>query len=147
MPSYAPGFGVGPFGLSPFGVPAPAYSVEPPMVLRSSRKVDLVTGTVETDGDGNFVGMDDVGQRMVLAIQTAKIPDLQGIAFDEEVQQEIRRVLEAAELTTGRAPDVTLFRRNSDRPIVVEPKPGGVNVTVYYRNNLVQTETSVVVSR
>jgi hypothetical protein len=147
MTSYAPGYGVGPFGLSPFGVPAPPWEDEPPTVLHSSRKVDLVRGIVESDNDGNPRGMDDVGQRVVLAVQRAKIPELQGIAFDEEVQQEIRRALAEAELTTGSPPDIDLFRQNSDRPIEVEPLTGGVNVTVHYRNNLVGTETSVTVGR
>ncbi len=145
MTSYAPGFGVGPFGLSPFGVPAPPWGDETPTVLRSSRKVDLVRGKIVFDGDGNAEGMDDVGQRVVLAVQRAVIPDLQGISFDEEVQQEIRLRLEQADLLASAAPDITLFRQNSDRPIDVRPKPGGVDVTVYYRNNLVGTETSVTV--
>lgn len=145
MPSYAPGYGLGPHGLSPFGVPAPPWTEEPPTILRSSRKVDLARGRVEVDDDGNFVGMDDVGQRVVLAVKQAKIPPLQGISFDEEVQQEIRRVLAAAELTTGAAPDIDLFRKDAGRVIEVEPRPNGANVTVHYRNNLAQTETSVTI--
>lgn len=147
MSSYAPGFGLGPFGLTPFGVPAPPWVDEPPIVLHSSRRINLVDGSVLYDADGNPQGMDDTGQRMVLAIRQARLPDLQGISFDEQIQQEIRRVLDDAALTSGSPPDATLVRPNSNRPIVVERTPGGCNITVFYRNNLVGTETSITIAR
>lgn len=145
MTSYAPGFGLGPFGLSPFGVPAAEWIEEPPTVLRSSRKIDLVAGLVEVDSDGNFEGMDDIGQRVVLAVKRARIPDLQGISFDEEMQQEIRRVLDEAGLIARVAPDIDLFRKDAGRPIVVEPRAGGSRITVHYRNNVAGSETSVTI--
>jgi hypothetical protein len=145
MPSYAPGFGAGPFGLSPFGIPAEDWSEETPTVLRSSRKVNLVTGKVEVDDDGNFEGMDDIGQRVVLAVKRAKIPPLQGISFDEEMQQEIRRVLTEASLTTGLPPDIDLYRKDAGRTIEVVPKAGGAEITVHYRNNVAGSETSVMI--
>lgn len=145
MANYAPGFGQGPHGLSPFGVPAPDWSVETPTILRSSRRVDLVTGTVGVDSDGNFEGMDDIGQRVVLAVKRARIPPLQGISFDEEMQQEIRRVLAEATLTTGAPPDITLFRKDAGRVIEVVARPNGADMTVHYRNNVAGSETSVTI--
>lgn len=147
MTSYAPGFGLGPFGLSPFGAPAPPWEDEPPIVLHSSRRIDLTDGSIAYDADGNPLGMDDIGQRMVLAVRRAVLPELQGIAFDEEIQQEIRRVLAEAALISGEPADVTLHRPNSTRPIVVERTPNGCNVTIFYRNNIVGTETSIVLAR
>jgi hypothetical protein len=145
MPSYAPGFGAGPHGLSPFGVPADDWAEEGSTVLRSSRKIDLVAGTVELDDDGNPEGMDDTGQRVVLAMRRVKVPALQGLTFDETMQQEVRRVLADASLTTTSPPDIDLYRKDGGRPVVVQTRPGGAYVTVHYRNNLTGTETSVTV--
>lgn len=145
MANYAPGFGAGPFGLFPFGVPAPDWAEEAPTILRSSRRVDLVSGTVGVDENGNFEGMDDIGQRVVLAVKRARIPPLQGISFDEEMQQEVRRVLAEAALTTGTPPDIDLYRKDAGRVIEVVARPGGANVTVHYRNNVAGSETSVTI--
>jgi hypothetical protein len=139
------GFGVGPFGLTPFGVPLDAFGPEGPTILRSSRKVDLVSGSYALDVDGNFLGMDDVGQRVLLAVRTAIVPDLQGTSFVEEMQAEVRRVLDP--VIGGSNPDASLSNKNGTAPIVVVPRPGGVDLTIYYRNNLTGSETSVTVTK
>lgn len=132
------GFGAAPFGLHPFGIPLEEFSPEGPTILRSSRDVDLVRGGYDVDSDGNFVGMDDVAQRVILAVRTAVVPDLQGLDFDESMKAEILRVLRP--LTPSQNPDITV------RNIVVVRFPGGVRNRVFYRNNLVGTETSVSVT-
>jgi hypothetical protein len=141
------GFGTVPFGLSPFGIPPEPFVDETPTILRSSRKVNLVTGRVELDDDGNFDGMDDIAQRVVLAVRQAVIPELQGVAFDEQMQQEIRRVIAEAELTTGNAPSITLVRQDGQRPILITAKPNGADISISYLNNLTGTETSVTIVR
>ena len=141
------GFGTVPFGLSPFGIPPEPFADEGPTVLSSSRKLDLVTGVVTNDSDGNPEGMDDIAQRVMLAVQQAKVPPIQTSAFDEQMQQAIRQVLTEAELTTGSAPSIDLVRKDGQRPIQVFPQAGGVNVSISYRNNLTGTETSVEVVR
>lgn len=141
------GFGTVPFGLSPFGIPPDPFEEEGPTVLRSSRKLDLVRGTVVVDSDGNPEGMDDIAQRVVLAVRLSVVPEIQTRAFDEEMQQEIRRQLALAELTTGNAPAIDLVRADGQKPVQIFPKPNGFQATISYRNNLAGTETSVVVVR
>lgn len=145
--AFPTGFGTVPFGLSPFGIPPEPFAEEGPTVLRSSRKLDLVRGVVNIDEDGNPEGMDDIAQRVILAVRQARIPEIQTRAFDEEMQQEIRRVLAEAELTTGSAPSIDLVRADGQRAIQVFPKPNGVDISISYRNNLTGTETSVEVVR
>jgi hypothetical protein len=141
------GFGTVPFGLSSFGIPPGDPAVEGPTVLRSSRSIDPVRGILNVDDDGNFVGMDDIAQRVVLAVKQAKIPELQTRSFDEEVQQEIRRVLVDAQLTIGNAPTILLVRKDGGRPIQVTAKPNGADISISYLNNLTGTETSIEVDR
>lgn len=141
------GFGTTPFGLYPFGIPPEEFEDEGPTVLHSSRKLDLATGTIELDDDGNPEGMDDVAQRVVLAVRQAIVPEIQTRAFDEEMQQEVRRVLAEAELTTGSAPVIDLVRADGQRAVQIFPKSNGVDISISYRNNLTGTETSVKVVR
>lgn len=141
------GFGTVPFGLSSFGIPPDEYEDEGPTLLRSSRKLDLVQGIVVVDDDGNFDGMDDIGQRVVLAIRQCVVPELQSRAFDEQMQQEIRRVLALAELTTSGSPSIDLVRSDGQKPVQIFPKPNGFNASISYRNNLTGTETTIVVQR
>lgn len=141
------GFGTVPFGLSPFGIPPEPFAEERPTVLRSSRKVDFVTGTIRIDDDGNPEGMDDVAQRVVLAVRQAVVPELQTRSFDEEMQQEIRRVLVTAELTTGSAPNILLTRADGQKPVQITQKPNGFQALISYRNNLTGTETSIEIVR
>lgn len=141
------GFGTVPFGLYPFGLPPDALAVEGPTVLNSSRKLDLVKGTVRIDDDGNSEGMDDIAQRVILAVRQARIPEIQTVAFDEQMQQEIRRVLSDAQLTTGSAPSIDLIRADGQRAVQVFPRSNGANFSISYRNNLTGTETSVDVVR
>lgn len=145
MPPPPSGYGLGGFGVCPFGVPYPAPAEEPRVVLRSSRDVDMIRGGYAVDADGNFVGMDDVAQRVLLAVRTAKIPELQILGFDEEARAEIRRVLDAASLTTGATPAITLFREDPGETIEIRRDPGGARIAVFYKNNLTGTKTSVEV--
>ena len=141
------GFGTVPFGLSPFGIPPDPFAEEGPTALRSSRKLDLVRGTVLVDSDGNPEGMDDIAQRVILAVRLSVVPEIQTRAFDEEMQQEIRRQLALAELTTGTAPAIDLVRADGQKPVQIFPKPNGFQASISYRNNLTGTETSVEVVR
>lgn len=141
------GFGTVPFGLSPFGIPPDEVEVEGPTILNSSRKLNLVTGTVEIDDDGNSEGMDDIAQRVVLAVRQCVVPELQTVAFDEEMQQEIRRQLALAELTTGSAPSIDLVRSDGQKPVQIFPLPNGFQATISFLNRLTGTETSVEVER
>lgn len=141
------GFGTVPFGLSPFGIPPDPFADEGPTVLRSSRQLDLVRGVVNIDEDGNAEGMDDIAQRVILAVRRCVVPELQTRAFDEEMQQEIRRQLALAELTTGTAPSIDLVRSDGQKPVQIFPKPNGFQASISYRNNLTGTETSVEVVR
>ena len=141
------GFGTVPFGLSPFGIPPEPFAEEGPTVLRSSRKIDLVRGIVSIDDDGNSEGMDDIAQRVLLAVRRVRVPELQTRSFDEEMQQEIRRVLTEAELTIGSNPSIALVRADGQRPVQIFPKPNGFQASISYRNNLTGTETSVTVVR
>ncbi len=141
------GFGTVPFGLSTFGIPPDDPEEEGPTVLNSSRKLDLVRGIVNIDDDGNPEGMDDIAQRVILAVRQAKVPEIQTRSFDEEMQQEIRRVLADAALTTGSAPSIDLVRADGQRAVQVFPKSNGVDISVSYRNNLTGTETSIEVVR
>lgn len=142
-----PGFGIVPFGLSPFGIPPEPFAEEGPTILNSSRKLDLVLGTVEFDSDGNSEGMDDIAQRVILAIRQCVVPEIQTKAFDEEMQQEIRRQLALAELTTGSAPSIDLVRADGQRAVQIFPLANGFQALISYRNNLTGTETSVEVVR
>lgn len=141
------GFGTVPFGLSPFGIPPEPFAEEGPIVLNSSRKLDLVGKTVRIDSDGNSEGMDDIAQRVILAVRQAVVPQIQTRAFDEQMQQEIRRVLREAELTTGSNPTIDLVRQDGQRPVQISPRPNGANISISYRNNLTNTETTIEVVR
>lgn len=141
------GFGTVPYGLYKFGVPPTPFAEEGPTVLHSSRKIDLVRGTVNIDDDGNAEGMDDIAQRVLLAVRQVRVPELQTRSFDEEMQQEIRRVLTEAELTIGSNPSIDLVRADGQKPVQIFPKPNGFQATISYRNNLTGTETSVTVVR
>lgn len=145
MVSPLSGFGLGGFGLTPFGIPLDPFADEPTIVLRSSRDVDMRRGGYVVDSDGNFSGMDDVAQRVLLAVRTAKIPSLQTLGFDEEARAEVRRVLDAASLTTGATPEITLFREDPGDTIEIRKDPGGARIAVFYRNNVTGSETSVVI--
>jgi hypothetical protein len=102
---------------------------------------------VVVDDDGNAEGMDDIGQRVVLAVKSAIVPELQTRSFDEEMQQEIRRVIAAAELTTGNSPSIALVRNDGQKPVQIFPKPNGFQASISYLNNLTGTETTVTVQR
>jgi hypothetical protein len=141
------GFGTVPFGLSPFGLPPDPFANEGPTVLNSSRKLDLVLGVVIVDADGNSIGMDDIAQRVILAVRQCRVPELQTVAFDEEMQQEIRNQLALAELTIGSAPTIDLVRADGQKPVQIFPKPNGFQASISYRNNLTGTETSVEIVR
>lgn len=141
------GFGTVPYGLYKFGVPPTPFAEEGPTVLHSSRKIDLVQGVVNIDDDGNAEGMDDIAQRVLLAVRQVRVPELQTRSFDEEMQQEIRRVLTEAELTIGSNPSIDLVRSDGQKPIQIFPKPNGFQASISYRNNLTGTETSVTVVR
>jgi hypothetical protein len=141
------GFGTVPFGLAPFGIPPDPFDEEGPTVLVSSRQLDLVQGNVEIDDDGNPEGMDDIAQRVILAVQSVVVPQIRTRAFDEEMQQEIRRVLAEAELTTGSAPSIDLVRADGQRAVQIFTTPNGANISVSFFNNLTGTETSVEVVR
>lgn len=141
------GFGTVPFGLYPFGIPPEEFAEEGPTILVSSRELDLVQGTVEMDDDGNPAGMDDIAQRVILAIRQVVVPEIRTRAFDEQMQQEVRRVLADAELTTGNAPAIELVRADGQRPVQIFPKPNGAEISISYRNNLTGTETSIEVVR
>lgn len=143
----SPGFGTVPFGLSTFGIPPDPFPVEGATILRSSRRVDLVEGIVENDDEGNPKGMDDIAQRVVLAVRRVVVPELQTRSFDEEMQQEIRRVLTEAELTTGSAPSIDLVRADGQRAVQIATIPNGANISISYRNNLTGTETSIEIVR
>jgi hypothetical protein len=141
------GFGTVPFGLYPFGIPPDPFAEEGPTVLHSSRKIDLIRGTVNIDDDGNAEGMDDIAQRVLLAVRQVRVPELQTRSFDEEMQQEIRRVLAEAELTIGSNPSIDLVRADGQKPVQIFPKPNGFQASISYRNNLTGTETVVTVVR
>lgn len=145
MPLPSTGFGLGGFGVTPFGIPYDDPAEEAPIVLVSSRDVSLVSGGYVLDDDGNFAGMDDIAQRVLLAVRTAKIPELQIVGFDEEVRAEVRRVLDAASLTTGATPAITLSREDPGDTIEIRKDPGGARIAVFYKNNLTGTRTSVEV--
>lgn len=141
------GFGTVPFGLTPFGIPPDPFADEGPTVLRSSRKVDFVRGLVTNDDDGNPEGMDDIAQRIVLAVKRVVVPEIQTRSFDEEMQQEIRRVLTEAELLSTSNPAIDLVRSDGQRAVQIVPKPNGFQASISYRNNLTGTEMSVTVVR
>jgi hypothetical protein len=141
------GFGTVPFGLAPFGIPPEPFDEEGPTILVSSRQLDLVQGNVDIDDDGNPEGMDDIAQRVILAVQSVVVPQIRTRAFDEEMQQEVRRVLAEAELTIGSAPSIDLVRADGQRAVQIFTTPNGANISVSYRNNLTGTETSVEVVR
>lgn len=135
------GFGLGPFGLSPFGIPPSPFAETPPTVLVSSREVNLVDGGYELDEFGNFAGMDDVGQRIVLGVKTAVLPELQIVGFEEAARAEILRVLDP--VIGGSNPDATVRGEN----VSVVLKPYGFEITIPYVNNVTGSETSVTIRR
>jgi hypothetical protein len=91
--------------------------------------------------------MDDIAQRVILAVHSVVVPELQTRAFDEEMQQRIRAALADAELTTGTSPAIELVRGDGQKPVQIVLKPNGFQATISYRNNLTGTETSVEVVR
>lgn len=127
-------FGTGVFGYG-LGYSPPAFTEEPPITLVSSQQVDLVAGTLGYDDDGNEIGMDDTGQRIVLLARTAKQPGIQGPDFVAAVEDEIRKAL--FPVTGGTPPDATITS------IAVVPTADGAQTTITYVNNLTNTETSI----
>ena len=127
-------YGLGPFGFG-YGYSPPVPVDEAPIVLVSSQLVDLVTGTLAFDDDGNEVGMDDTGQRIVLLARTAEEPGIIGPDFAAAVEDNIRKAL--LPVTGGNPPDATVTS------IAVTVIPGGSQKTITYVNNLTNTETSV----
>ena len=91
--------------------------------------------------------MDDIAQRVLLAVRQVRVPELQTRSFNEEMQQEIRRVLTEAELTIGSNPSIDLVRADGQKPVQIFPKPNGFQASISYRNNLTGTETVVTVVR
>lgn len=127
-------FGQGPFGFG-FGYSPPAFTDEPPITLVSSQKIDLVTGTASFDADGNEIGMDDTGQRIVLLARTVEEPGIIGPDFVATIEDNIRKAL--LPVTGGTPPDATITA------ITVVPTDNGAQTTITYVNNLTNTETSV----
>lgn len=128
------GFGVGAFGWG-LGFSPPVFTDEPPVTLVSSQQVDLVTGKLGYDDDGNEVGMDDTAQRIVLLARTAKLPSLRGVDFTAAVEDALRKAL--VPVTGGTPPDATITS------VTVVPTANGVQTTITYTNNLTNTETSI----
>jgi hypothetical protein len=142
MPHLPPiGFGLGAFGLTPFGIPPEPFAAEPPTVLVSSRTIDLVGGGYALDSDGNFLSMDDVGQRIVLGVRAAAMPELQIVGFEEHARAEILRVLDP--VIGGSNPDATVL--GSD--VTISLRPNGFEIQIVYVNNLVGSKTSVTILR
>lgn len=89
------GFGVGPYGLMPFGTVTEPYDEQLPTNISSSRRIDFTTGRYELDdASGGFDHMDDVYQRigLLLAYATPK-PGLIGESFEAERELQIREAL------------------------------------------------------
>lgn len=141
MPHLPPGFGIGPFGLTPFGIPPEQFNATPPTVLVSSRAVNLVEGGYEFDANGNFEGMDDVGQRIVLLVKTAVLPELQTVGFEEAARAEILRVLDP--VIGGTNPDATV----TSEDVTIVLRPNGFRITIFYVNNVTGSKTSVTLDR
>jgi hypothetical protein len=141
MPHIPSGFGIGPFGLTPFGVEHEPFAASPTTVLVSSRTVNLVRGGYEFDSDGNFLSMDDVGQRIVLSVHSAVLPETQTVGFEEAARAEILRVLDP--VIGGSNPDATVLGND----VSVALRPNGFEIQIVYVNNLVGSKTSVTIIR
>lgn len=128
------GFGLGPFGWG-LGFSPPVSADEAPITLVSSQQVDLVTGTLGYDDDGNEVGMDDTAQRIVLLARTAEMPTIIGPDFEATVENNLRIAL--LPVTGGTPPDATIVS------IDVVQHSNGSRTEITYINNLTNTETSL----
>src|SRR3990172_5916963 len=98
------GFGVGPYGLMPFGTVTEAYEEQLPTNISSSRRIDFTTGRYELDdASGGFDHMDDVYQRIgLLLAYAATKPGLIGESFEAKREQHIRNALHP--LTNSKPP-------------------------------------------
>lgn len=130
-------FGVGPFATNGLGSALPTYPSEPRTTLSSSRKIDPETGAYVLNDDGGFEAMDDVAQRVYLAICFGvEGPPIIDARFQATMQAAIRKALEP--LTKGRKPAIKI--------IAVNVTDDGRETTlkeVVYRNLLTNTNTTV----
>jgi hypothetical protein len=129
--------GSGPFGAPPFGGSADTAGSDTLAELSSSRKIDA-RGRYVLDADGGFESMDDVAQRVLLAVCFAardlpKIVSPQAFALGEA---RIKNALKP--LTGGEDPAVKL-----ERVAFTNPTPGVVKVAVGYKNLLTGTSSTV----
>ena len=101
------GFGTGPFGATPFGTAPVSPAEEPGRVLSSSRNIDGKTKRYTLDDDGNYDGMHDTAQRVLLLLAyECKEPTVIGVDFEGKMRSSIRAAL--APLTSGREPSIRL---------------------------------------
>lgn len=131
------GFGLGPFGVSPFGTLPLTLSEEPPIVVNSSRNIDGKTKRYTLDSDGNYEGMDDVSQRVLLLSSYALEDEstLIGTDFASRRDASIRKALET--LTTGREPAIRIDE------IETTTAAGTSYTRVVYTKLLTNTQSSV----
>jgi hypothetical protein len=131
------GYGTGPFGGAPLGVPLPPQPEEVVSDLSSSRKIDGVTGRYVPNEQGGFEAMDDTAQRVLLLVSFAdtdsKIISPQGMS---EQEAKIRKALEP--LTAGRNPDI-------DQLVVTVKRTASQTTekSISYRNRLTMTRQTV----
>jgi hypothetical protein len=127
-------YGTGVYGYGVGFTPTSA-TASPTVTLVSSRRIDLVSGLVVYDDDGNPDGMDDTAQRVVLLARRAALPDIIGPDFEAATEDEIRKAL--VPVTGGQSPAATI---NS---VSVTSAQNGSRILITYTNNLTGTQTSV----
>jgi len=101
------GFGTGPYGLGPFGKAVLPPEEPKPKILHSSREINGVTRRYVLDSDGNFEGMDDIAQRVLLLVSYA---DTEFKFITDRDNETSRQRIEAAlsVLTSGKTPAIRI---------------------------------------
>lgn len=121
------GLGLGNLGLDNLGVPAAAPPVQGIATLSSSRAIDA-DGRYSMTTNGDFVGMPDVKQRVVLAVSFNAGPNPKII--DQRARIQVERNIRAAlaGLAGGREPLIAIIAVN-----VTRTGPGQLTREVIFR--------------
>lgn len=89
-------YGTGAYGSFGAGLPIPGASTDNRPTIVSSRRIDPKKKdyVFEDDGTGNYDGMDDIYQRVILLVAfELKHPKLIGVDYEADMTQRIRKAL------------------------------------------------------
>jgi len=106
-------FGTGPYGVGAFGLPLAGTATPTQVQVVTSQAIDAKAMDYVVYDDGNYVGMDDTMQRILLLISfNVKRPALIGVGYEANMREQVLAAL--APLLKSTPPTISIEELNID---------------------------------